>query len=275
MYCATSDVDNCGADTTTLIKGWNLPVLVHHMKDSQVLTDFVKLKLPPFSENVNLKDQEKKGQFQFPGLPDEIGTNHLDRQDKTSDFRFYDNPRFVTHIDDGAILALTEYYKKNLKESWTLLDLCSSWISHLPQEYKFNQVVGLGMNQKELEANKRLDKFHVHDLNKNPNMDMFPDNTFDAVLCTVSVDYLIKPVAIFQEVYRSLKPGGRFVVSFSNRMFPTKVIKAWGLTGDPTHIFMVTFYFQESSPWKQVDIWDVTDKNAEHTNPMYVLDAVK
>lgn len=38
----------------------------------------------------------------------------------------------------------------------------------------------------------------------------------------MSVDYLTKPIEVFQEMHRCLKPGGVAIMSFSNRCFPTK-----------------------------------------------------
>merc|ERR1712241_889978 len=152
------------------------------------------------------------------------------------------------------------YYHINLKSDSTIVDLCSSWISHLPNQLNFKNVIGIGMNEKELEKNKKLTKHYIQDLNKNPQMKMIESKSTDAVLCTVSVDYLIRPFEVFNEIHRILKPGGSFIVSFSNRMFATKVIKAWRFSGDDAHLFIATFYFQTSADWAQVTISDITQK---------------
>ena len=112
------------------------------------------------------------------------------RQDETKDSFFYETPRFVTHIDDWAIESLMDYYDVILNNGMTIVDLCSSWISHLPRKFEFEKVIGVGMNEQELAANKNLDTYFIHDLNKEPDLSMIPDNSVDAVLCTVSVDYL-------------------------------------------------------------------------------------
>lgn len=159
----------------------------------------------------------------------------MNRIDNTDDENFYTEPRFVTHIDDYAIESLTEYYREELtdvsrqkKESGDgkvdVLDLCSSWISHLPEDVPYGRVVGIGMNKKELEANKALTEHFVQNLNINPTLEQFEDNSFDVVCNVVSVDYLTRPNEIFKETYRVLRPGGKCLISFSNRCFPTKAV---------------------------------------------------
>ena len=132
--------------------------------------------------------------------------------------------------DDGAIKALTEFYSEEFKridkESLDVLDLCSSWISHLPSSVKYGKVVGLGMNEQELAANEALTSYVVQDLNENPSL-QFEDDSFDVICNVVSVDYLTQPLDIFREVYRILRPGGVALMSFSNRCFPTKAVAMW------------------------------------------------
>lgn len=155
----------------------------------------------------------------------------LNRLDNSVDTIFYDAPRFVTHIDDGAIAALTAFYKEEFnalnKDKLDVLDLCSSWISHLPEDVSYGNVVGVGMNAKELEANKQLTNHFVQDLNINPDLSQFEDNSFDVICNVVSVDYLTKPLEIFQEMHRILRPGGVSLMTFSNRV--------------SVYYFMVTF----------------------------------
>ena len=117
----------------------------------------------------------------------------MERSDKKSDSIFYEQPRFVTHIDDHAIESLAKYYSENLEQNSKLVDLCSSWISHLPHNVAFQEVIGIGMNDKELKKNPSLTKYYVHDLNKDPNLiNLIPEESVDAVLCAVSVDYMIR-----------------------------------------------------------------------------------
>ena len=159
------------------------------------------------------------------------------------DAEFYNQPRFVTHIDDGAIQAITDYYAEVMFEGADVLDLCSSWISHLPADLKLGNVVGVGMNGEELQRNERLSSYEVQDLNVNPKLP-YEDDSFDFVCNVVSVDYLIKPREIFEEMNRVLRPGGKAIMSFSNRCFPTKAIGIWTQTDDAGHLWIVGSYFK-------------------------------
>jgi hypothetical protein len=100
------------------------------------------------------------------------------RTPRSDDALFYDAPRFVTHIDDAAIASLTQFYSEvfpapgggGAPGSPALLDLCSSWISHYPKNYKAARVTGLGMNAEELKKNAQLTESVVQDLNKDPRL---------------------------------------------------------------------------------------------------------
>ncbi|MDX2272767.1 MAG: methyltransferase domain-containing protein [Cyanobacteriota bacterium] len=162
--------------------------------------------------------------------------------DPTDDLLFYNYPRFVTHVDDLFIQRLTQLYRERLRPESRLLDLMSSWVSHLPEEVTFTHVEGHGMNEEELAANPRLDHYFIQNLNQNPRLPL-PDQSFDAVLNTVSVQYLQYPEEVFAEIYRLLKPGGIAIVSFSNRMFYQKAIQAWRDTSDDSRIQLVKQYF--------------------------------
>lgn len=163
----------------------------------------------------------------------------FDRGDPTDDARFYAYDRFVTHIDDRAIAAVTELYRE-LGLAGDVLDLCSSWVSHFDPAPA--RLVALGMNAHELAANPAATDHVVHDLNADPALP-FADASFDAVTCCVSVDYLTRPLEVFDEVARVLRPGGLFVCTFSNRCFPTKAIRGWLSTDDRGRCAIVAAYF--------------------------------
>jgi SAM-dependent methyltransferase len=173
-------------------------------------------------------------------------TNHdfpagfFDRADESPDLVFYAPHRLVTRIDDGAIAAVGELYDE-LDLTGEVLDLCSSWISHFRTPPR--RLVALGMNEIELSANEMAASWLVQDLNAQPTLP-FADASFDAVTCCVSVDYLIRPLEVFAEVGRVLRPGGPFVVTFSNRCFPTKAIRGWPATDDRGHCAIVATYFE-------------------------------
>ncbi|WP_287129663.1 class I SAM-dependent methyltransferase [Candidatus Cyanaurora vandensis] len=177
--------------------------------------------------------------------------NSFTRTDETDDQLFYQSPRLVQHIDDGFIQKLQQLFQEVLPPKATILDLMSSWVSHLPADLPVNRVVGLGMNEVELAANPQLQAYTVQNLNQNPVLP-YPDQTFDAVLNTVSIQYVTRPLELMREVHRVLKPGGVTVVSFSNRMFPTKAVEAWRDSSDEDHVQLVTAYFTKAGGFTQI-----------------------
>ncbi|MCX6047766.1 MAG: class I SAM-dependent methyltransferase [Chloroflexi bacterium] len=199
--------------------------------------------------------------------PNKLSTQDFRRYDEQADEQFYAAPRLVVHIDDQAIRALTTLLAKLLPPTGAYLDLMSSWRSHLPVELKPIRVVGLGMNAKEMAENPQLDSYLVQNLNTNPTLP-FPDAEFDATVCTVSVQYMTKPVEIFREVNRVLKPGGIFVLSFSNRCFSTKAIATWLAGTDAEHVQLVEAYFIASGHWTKPETAGFTPKNSD---PLYAV----
>jgi SAM-dependent methyltransferase len=181
-------------------------------------------------------------------VTDSFPEGFFDRQDAHPDAEFYGPVRLVTHIDDRAIAAVGELYEElgidgTSAEPRHVLDLMSSWVSHFRTPPA--ALTALGMNRSELDANEAATTRVVHDLNAEPTLP-FADATFDAATCCVSVDYLVRPVEVFRETGRVLKPGAPFVITFSNRCFPTKAIRGWLLTDDATHCDIVAVYFQRS-----------------------------
>ena len=156
----------------------------------------------------------------------ELPPGSFARHDESDDAGFYAPPRMVTHIDAGAIASLGEFYAKELPSDGVLLDLMSSWVSHLPEGFAQAAVIGHGMNAQELEANGALSRWFVQDLNRDTALPL-DTASLDGAMCAVSVQYLQQPVAVFAEVRRCLKPGAQFIVSFSNRCFPTKAVAIW------------------------------------------------
>jgi SAM-dependent methyltransferase len=173
--------------------------------------------------------------------------------DETDDTEFYSFPRFVTHVDEGFIDQLTNLYREKLQPNTRILDLMSSWVSHLPEEMKFAHVEGHGMNEEELAKNPRLDHYFVQNLNIDLKLPL-PDADFDAALIAVSVQYLQYPEAIFAEIQRILKPGGIFIVSFSNRMFYQKAIAAWRDGTETSRVELVKKYFQSVPGFSEPEV---------------------
>lgn len=194
------------------------------------------------------------------------------RDDESSDDRFYEIPRKVVHIDDAAIAALGRLYAEVLPPGGRLLDLMSSWRSHLPAGSPTRHVVGLGMNAEEMADNPRLARHVVHDVNRDPRLP-FDDEAFDGAMCAVSVQYLTHPRLVFREVRRVLRPGAPFVVSFSNRCFPTKAVAVWLDTTDEQHLDLVRTYFDSADGWTDVTAADRSPGG--DANPLYAVWARK
>ena len=169
----------------------------------------------------------------------------FDKADPSSDTLFYQQPRLVTHIDDGAIAAVTQAYRSTLPRGGVILDLMSSWVSHLPPEVQYEHVTGHGMNAAELAANPRLDEWFVQNLNEDQALPL-PSAHFGGACLCVSVQYLQEPVAVFAEVARVLQPGAPLVVSFSNRCFPTKAVAIWQALSGPDQQRLVGLYMDRA-----------------------------
>jgi SAM-dependent methyltransferase len=181
-------------------------------------------------------------------MKDGLPAGAFQRLDEMPDAEFYAAPRLVTHIDDGAIAAVTGLYREYFPAGGAILDLMSSWVSHLPPEASYRRVTGLGMNAEELAANPRLNAWVVHDLNAEPRLP-FADGEFDAAGCCVSIDYLVRPVEVLCDLARVLRPDAPVVITFSNRRFPTKVIALWEALDDSGHAQLVAHYLRAAGGW--------------------------
>jgi SAM-dependent methyltransferase len=165
--------------------------------------------------------------------------------DSEDDEVFYEPARLVCHIDDGAIAALTALYRTVLPADGVLLDLMSSWVSHLPPDIAYREIVGHGMNAEELAANPRLSHWFVQNLNRDPVLPLAQDSIDAAMIC-VSIQYLERPVAVLREVARVLRPGGTVVIGFSNRCFWTKAVAVWRALDDAGHARLVEQYLRHA-----------------------------
>jgi SAM-dependent methyltransferase len=196
--------------------------------------------------------------------PQDLTAQCFERAEETADVLFYEQPRKVVHIDAGAIAALTGFLAEYLEPGGRYLDLMSSWRSHYPPDLNPGHVTGLGMNAEELADNPQLDQWLVHNLNAAPELP-FANQLFDAVTCTVSVQYMTRPLAVFREVNRVLKPGAPFILSFSNRCFPQKAIALWLAMDDVQHVELVESYFGEN--WR-----DICTRNCPtQADPLYIV----
>jgi hypothetical protein len=179
----------------------------------------------------------------------------LPRADEAPDEDFYKAARLVSHIVAGAVAAVSQLYRECVPPGGAVLDLMSSWFSHLPPEAAYNRVDGLGMNAEELAANPRLTEWVVHNLNREPRLP-YGEAEFDAAGLCVSVDYLTQPVTVLRDAARVLRPGAPLVITFSNRCFPTKAVTIWHQLDDVGHIELVERKLRDAGHWDRLQRLD-------------------
>ena len=203
-------------------------------------------------------------------MEEPLRPEYFARLDETPDPQFYSFPRKVVHIDDAAIVAVQQFFREVLPTPGVILDLLSSWRSHWPADLAKQRLVGLGLNADEMADNPDLDAYVVHDINADPHLP-FEDETFDAVVITVSIQYVTHPIETFREVNRILKPGGLFAVIFSNRMFPTKAVAIWRSLNDQQHAELIVSYFQYAGNFTALDVQDRSPSATPYSDPVYVV----
>jgi Methyltransferase domain len=196
------------------------------------------------------------------GLPPGAFTK-LDAED---DDVFYEPARLVCHIDDGAIAALTQFYRTVLPAGGALLDLMSSWVSHLPPEIAYAEVIGHGMNAEELAANPRLSRSFVQNLNRDPLLPL-DAASIDAAMICVSIQYLQQPLAVLREVKRVLRPEAPLVISFSNRCFWTKAVAIWRALDDHGHANLVGHYLRHAG-FERIEAHRLAEWVEDERDPM-------
>lgn len=193
---------------------------------------------------------------------DELPARLMARHDESDDGDFYSVPRIVTHVDDATMAALTEAYRSLIPAGARVLDLQSSWVSHLPPEVAYASVAGHGMNPEELSQNPRLAERVVQDLNREPELP-FADGSFDVALDAFSVQYLVRPVSVLRSVRRVLAPGGSCVIALSHRMFPTKAIAVWPVMDMADRARWVGVYFRLAGGWSEPVVLDRSPAGAD------------
>ena len=200
------------------------------------------------------------------------------RSDDTIDSEFYSRPRYINHLDESAQAELKSVYNDLIPTSGEILDLMSSVNSHIDGRLNMKKITGLGLNKEELEANPVLDEIIIHDINKDQRLP-FDDASFDSVVCSLSIEYITQPSELFDEAARILRPGGRFIISFSNRWFPTKAVQVWNNLHDFERIGLVMEHFIESAHFSDINTYSlrglprpVDDKhNIPLSDPIYVV----
>ena len=208
------------------------------------------------------------------GTSSPFGPFDFTRQDEGDDSLFYQQPRLVVHIDDQAIAVIGELFKEVIPPDSVILDLMSSWRSHWPRDHSKARMMGLGLNTVEMRENPDLDGYVVHDVNKDPRLP-FDDGAYDAVVITVSIQYLTSPIEVFQDVHRILKPGGVFLVVFSNRMFFTKAVRCWVESDDQARMRLVWSYFEHADEYEEIMGTCRNPRRGPYDDPVYVAMARK
>lgn len=214
--------------------------------------------------------------------PEEMSFEKKDfaRTDSNDDNTFYKLPRLLYHIDEPAVSSLTQYYRKNIPKNSRILDICSSWVSHYPLEFPktMKRIAGTGINSLELNVNDQFTKGDTvaRNLNNDPTLP-YADGSFDVVTCVVSIDYLIHPIEVLKEVHRVLRPGGKVIISQSNRCFPSKAIAMWLKMNDRQHLELINGYFQYAGGFETRNAFDITaeGEGQYQFDPMFIVEAVK
>jgi SAM-dependent methyltransferase len=191
------------------------------------------------------------------------------RIDEEDDEAFYEPARLVYHVDDHAVSLLTGLYREVLPAGGVLLDLMSSWVSHLPPDIDYAEVIGHGMNAEELAANKRLSRWFVQNLNGDAKLPLI-DKSIDAAMICVSIQYLQQPAAVLRDVARVLRPGAPLVISFSNRCFWTKAVAVWRGLDDNGHARLVELYLNHAG-FEHIETRRLCPYIEDEQDPMYAV----
>jgi SAM-dependent methyltransferase len=215
-----------------------------------------------------VSDRHAMPQDDLPELPPQA----FAKADPTADALFYAMARFVTHIDEGAVAAVTQLYRETFPRGGTILDLMGSWVAHLPPEIAYAEVIGHGMNEEELAANKRYHRWFVRDVNASPTLPL-AEASVDAVAICVSIQYLEHPVAVLREALRVLRPGGVIAITFSNRCFPTKAVAIWQSLGSGQHKHLVALYLERAG-FVDVEARTLIDEDRDQ-DPLWAVIARK
>jgi SAM-dependent methyltransferase len=273
-----------GVETDALVVDLNHPLAGRELELSLTIEDILNTRGgragPRLDVRARLTDNGPGMQARWRGQPtDFLADDALARMDE-DDPGFYARPRLVDHLDSTAIAEISALYGRLIPRRSRILDLMASWHSHLPDAVHADGVTGLGMNPEELAQNPVLTGRVVHDLNAEPRLP-FEDESFDAVVCSVSVEYLTDPFAVFRDLARVLTPRGIAIMTFSNRWFPTKAVRIWEQLHEFERPGLVLEYFRESGRFRDFDTWSLRglprpadDKYAhrlDQSDPVYAV----
>ncbi len=171
-------------------------------------------------------------------------------------------------VDPATVAAITDLYREVMPAGGAILDVMSSWVSHLPPEVHYRRVVGLGIDAHALTENAFLDEWRVQDLNHEPILP-FSNCEFDGAAICGAVQYLAGPAKVIREIGRVLKPGAPLVVTFSNRCLCTTATGCWRLFDDTGRLSLVARYFVEADNWTDIRCLDRTPSGV--AEPLYAV----
>ena len=258
-------------NTSHALCDYNTTVTLERVESQEEATLLVR-QIPDFLTGPGM-------QLRYAGkATDFFSDDPFQRSDNAIDSAFYSQPRLINHLDEAAQAELKSVYRDLIPAHSVVLDLMSSINSHIDKKFEIQKITGLGLNEKELEANPVLDEKIIHDINQDQRLP-FNDASFDTVVCSLSIEYITQPATLFDEVARLLRPGGRFIISFSNRWFPGKAIQVWNNLHDFERIGLVMEYFIESAHFGEINTYSlrglprpVDDKhNIPLSDPIYVV----
>lgn len=272
--------------TSNRSRTFSVPTCVHKSNSYPAITRRLVLRalsllpfcvFPPPAHARCLPPDAVKSALDAP-FPETWPYNSYDfsRYDKSVDSQFYAEPRITRHIDNNAVDALKAYYAtKLLPSAVDILDLCTSVESYVQPSDNYH-ITGLGMNEVEMSKNPALESFVVHDLNEDPRLP-YPNDSFDLVLCALSIDYLTRPREVLQQICRVLRPGGRVAISFSDRVFATKAVALWMSGGDVDHLYTVASFIHFAGGFGPLQVVDLSPRRRDICtgDPLYVVTSTK
>lgn len=273
--------DKIHINTSHPLCNYNTEVTLDIVDSNQFETTITKRQLntnqlPDFMTGPGMQLRYNKQATDF------LNDDDLLRSDNAIDSQFYTQARLVNHIDEIAQNQLKSIYKELIPAHSEILDLMSSINSHLDETLEIKKIIGLGMNQEELETNHLLDERIIHDINQNKTLP-FDDASFDVVICSLSIEYITQPSKLFDEVSRILRPHGKFIISFSNRWFQSKAINVWKYLHEFERVGLVMEHFIESAHFGDINTYSLRGlprpfndyHNTLLSDPLYVVWASK
>ena len=192
------------------------------------------------------------------------------REDETSDAEYCQHPEHIENLDTLALSTIEDLFVRLIPKGAEILDLMAGVDSHIPSEIQPARITGVGLDSKGLDENAKLSEKIIHDLNGGKPLP-FNDDEFDVALITLSIEYITKPLELFEEVARILKSSGLFIITFSNRMFPPKAVNIWKNTGEQERVALVKKLISLSDRYTVIGDFESSGKPRPKDDRYYML----